>query len=343
MLRSWPLLALVLAVAPACAHADDGAAAFYKGKTLQIVNPFGEGGRNGTIARLLAEHLARHIPGTPNGISQFMPGAGGLRQMNYLYNAAPKDGTVVGLMYDNMPTVQVLEPDDNLKFDVRRLGALGSLSKGEAGVFGIHKRAGIATMDDARQKPAVIGAVGVASAQYYLPNIFNRLFGTQFKIIPGFKDTAEIYLALERGEVDGWYGGYEVMQELRPQWLAEQQFNWLAQLNDARSPQLPDVPLLQELAQTPVDQAAFRFLALARAPGKVLIVPPDVPPERLTTLRIAFEAMVRDRAFIVAISRTMQAPDPRTWQEAERLMRETIDTPPEIVRHVRDLIRVGNR
>src|SRR3954468_3171970 len=146
------MLVLALSLASAPASADDEVAAFYRGKTLQITNAFAEGGLYSTLARLFAMHLPRHIPGRPNAIPIFMPGAGGLRQMNHLYNAAPKDGTVVGLMYDNIPITQVLQPDDNLKFDARRFAALGSLGRGEAGLVGILKRTGITTIEDARRK-----------------------------------------------------------------------------------------------------------------------------------------------------------------------------------------------
>jgi tripartite-type tricarboxylate transporter receptor subunit TctC len=333
-------LALALAVLPAQAD-DEDVAAFYRGKTISVVSPFGEGGRNAVLVRLVTEHLPRHIPGRPGGVLQIMPGAGGLRQMAHLYNIAPQDGSVIGLMYDNMPIAQVLATDDSIKFDVRRFSALGSLGKGDAGVLGILKRAGVATLADARQTTAVFGAIGASSAQAYLPLVMNKLFGTRFKVIPGYRGNAEIYLALERGEVDGVYGAYEVMQESRPDWVREQRFNWLAQLNDVRSPALPDVPLLQELAQRPINQAAFRLLALARAPGKIFITTPNVPPARLAALRAAFEAMFRDSAFLADLSRTTQAPDPRSWQDAERIIRETVDTPADVVAHVRQLLPAG--
>src|SRR3954449_2352467 len=177
------MLVLALSLASAPASADDDVAAFYRGKTLQLTNAFAEGGLYSTLARVIVNHLPRHIPGRPNAIPIFMPGAGGLRQMNHLYNAAPKDGTVVGLMYDNIPITQVLQPDDNLKFDARRFAALGSLGRGEAGLVGILKRTGITTIEDARRKESVFGSTGTSSAQYYIPIIMNRLFGTRFKLI----------------------------------------------------------------------------------------------------------------------------------------------------------------
>jgi tripartite-type tricarboxylate transporter receptor subunit TctC len=337
----YVLVTLALAFVATPASADDEVAAFYRGKMLQITNAFAEGGLYSTLTRLFAMHLPRHIPGRPNAIPIFMPGAGGLRQMNHLYNAAPKDGTVLGLMYDNIPITQVLQPDDNLKFDARRFAALGSLGRGEAGLVGILKRTGIASVEDARQKESVFGSTGTSSAQYYIPIIMNRLFGTRFKLIPGFPTTTTMYLAMERGELDGIYGAAEVIAESRPQWIAERQLNWLAQLNDVRAPDFPDVPLLQELAQAPVDKAAFKLLALARVPGKMVIAPPDVPPARVAALREAFVAMLHDPAFIDDLGKTTQKLEPRTWQDAERVIRETVDTPLEVVAHVRELLNVS--
>jgi tripartite-type tricarboxylate transporter receptor subunit TctC len=342
LVRLAAILLALLVWPPGPAHADDEAAAFFRGKTLQVTNAFAEGGLYSTLARLIALHLPRHIAGRPNAIPQFMPGAGGIRQLNYIANSAARDGTVIALMYDNMPITQVLVDDGSVKFDARRLPALGSLGRGEAGLVGILKRTGIATIDDARRTATVFGATGTSSAQYYVPHIMNRLLGTRFKIIPGYPTTTTMYLAMERGELDGIYGAYEVILESRPQWIADKQFNWLAQLNDVRAPEFPDVPLLQELAASPLDRAAWRLLALARVPGKMLVLPPEVPANRLAALREAFADMLRDPAFLADLARTSQKLEPRSWQDAERIMRETVDTPPEVIAHVRELLKVEN-
>ncbi len=334
------LLGLLIALGlswPVPVRADDGVAAFYKGKTIQVLNAFGQGGQYSVLARLVSMHLPRHLPGQPSSVPQFMPGAAGLLATNYLYNSAPKDGTAIGLMYDNMPTTQVLEADQNVKFDARRFGVLGSLNKGETGLVGVLKRTGIASVDDAKKKESVFGATGTGGGQYTVPNIMNRLFGTKFKLIPGFKTTAEIYLAMERGEVDGIYGAYEVIAEVKPDWVAEHRFNWLAQLYDMRAKEFPDVPLLQDIAQRDLDKAAWRFLALARVPGKIFIAPPGVPPARLVALRSAFTEMLDDPAFKSDFAKSTQKLDPRSWQDAERIIRETVETPPAVVAYVRQL------
>jgi tripartite-type tricarboxylate transporter receptor subunit TctC len=333
--------ALMLVLSASAAFADDETADFFRGKTIRVINAFGQGGQYSALARLVSIHLPRHIPGQPTGVPQFMPGAGGLLQANYLYNVAPKDGTAIGLMYDNTPGQQLLEPEQTVKYDARKFSALGSLNRGEAGVVGVLKRAGVATVDEAKRTVAVFGATGTANGQYQIPNIMNKLFGTKFKLIPGFKTTAEIYLAMDRGEIDGIYGGYEVIAEVRPQWIAEQRFNWLAQLYDIRAKELADVPTLQELARNDVDRIAFRFLALARVPGKTFIAPPGLPPSRLAALRKAFADMLDDPAFRADIAKSTQKLEPRSWQDAERIIRETVDTPPEIVTYVRNLLNAA--
>ncbi len=331
------LVALCLLTAVAPARAEDNIASFYKGKTIQLLNAFGQGGRYSVLARLVAQHLPKHIPGQPSGVVQLMPGAAGLLQTNYLYNAAPKDGTAIGLLYDSMPTAQVLEAEQNIRFDARRFHALGSLNKGDSGLVGVLKRAGVASVEDARKKETVFGATGTGGGQYTVPHIMNKLFGTKFKIIPGFKTTAEIYLAMERGEVDGVYGAYDAISDVHPDWLKERRFNWIAQLYDVRAPEFPDVPLLQEFASNDLDRSALRFLALARIPGKIFVAPPGVPPARLAALRAAYVAMLNDEAFKADYAKTSQVLDPRTWQDAERVIRETVDTPPEVIRYVQGL------
>ena len=336
----FALATLCCALSAVSTCAADDVETFYKGKTIQVLNAFDQGGRYGVLARLVATHLPRHLPGKPNGVPQFMPGASGLLQTNFLYNAASKDGTVIGLIYDSIYTAQVLEPA-NVRFDSRQFEPLGSINKGEPGAAGVLKRAGVATVEDARKTQAIFGATGSTGGAYVVPMIMNRMFGTRFKVIPGFKTTGDIFLAMDRGEVDGIYGAYEAVQISRPQWLADKQVHWLAQLHDVRSSELPDVPLLQELATNDRDRAALQFLALARAPGKVFVAPPGVPPERLAALRNAFSAMVQDQEFKASLARTEQVLEPRTWQDAARIIRESVETKPDIIAYVKELMAVG--
>ena len=331
---SFALAAAIAAIfAAAPARADD-VAAFYKGKTITVYNPFGEAGMYGTLVRLIAEALPRHLPGAPRGIPQFMPGGGGLKQANYLYNVAPKDGTAIGLMYDNTPTAQVTRGGRGVKYDARKFGVLGSVNRGEFAMLAAFKTTGIASFADAKTKQAALGATGVGSAQYIVPLVINRVLGTKFKLVPGYKSTAEIWLAMERGELTGIFTNYNTIAEARPQWVAEKRLNWLAQLADRRSAQFPDVPLLQELAADPLDKSVFSFLALRRIPGKILITPPGVPADRLAALRTAFVAVMHDAAFLDGLKNLRLDADPRTWQEAAQIIRETVETSPKVLARI---------
>lgn len=333
---AFAAVAGVLAAAPLRA---DETAAFYKGKTITVYNPFGEAGMYGTLARLIAEGISRQLPGAPKGIPQFMPGGGGLKQANYLYNVAPRDGTALGLMYDNTPTAQVTGGARGVKYDARKFGVLGSINKGEFALLATFKTTGIASFDQAKTKQAVLGATGVASAQYIVPLAINRALGTKFKLVPGYKSTAEIWLAMERGELTGIFTNFNTIDEARPQWIKEKRLNWLAQLADKRSAQFADVPLLQELATGPADKAAFRFLALSRVPGKIVITPPGVPADRLAALRTAFGAMMRDATFLGGLKKIRLEADPRTWQEAAEIIRDTVETRPEVLARVDTLTK----
>lgn len=331
------LAVLLAASAMAATARADAVADFYKGKTIIVFNPFGEGGIYGTMVRLTAEFLPRHLPGRPNGVPQFMPGGGGLKQANYLYNVAPKDGTALGLMYDNTPTAQVTRGSRGVKYDARRFGVLGSINKGEFAVLATMKTAGIARFDEAKAKEAVLGSTGVGSAQYIVPSVINTVLGTKFKLVPGYKSTAEIWLALEQGELTGIFTNYNTIAEARPQWIADNRLDWLAQLSDRPAPGFDGVPLLQDLAASPLDKAVFEFLTLSRIPGKIFITPPDVPDDRLAALRSAFAAMLRDPGFVAGAKKIQLVIDPRSPEDAAAIIRRTVETRPEVLERVNAL------
>jgi tripartite-type tricarboxylate transporter receptor subunit TctC len=230
-----------------------------------------------------------------------------------------------------------------VRFDARQFEVLGSINKGETGVAAILKRTGIASIEDARKIPSVFGATGSSGGASVIPMIMNRMFGTQFKVIPGFKTTGHIFLAIDRGEVDGIYGAYEAVELARPQWIEKKEVNWLAQLYDTRARELPDVPLLQELAKNERDRKALQFLALARVPGKIFVTPPGVPQERLKALRTAFELMLKDEAFRADLARAKQVLNPRSWQDSARIIRESVDADPDIIAYARELMAAGRK
>jgi tripartite-type tricarboxylate transporter receptor subunit TctC len=272
-----------------------------------------------------------------------MPGAGGLKQANYIYNIAPKDGLHIGLMYDGIPTAQVLHPERGVKYDARKFGVLGSVNKGLFGIMVVLKTTGVKTLADAKKTQVITGSTGTASAQHYVPEIMNEIFGTRFKQIPGYKGTGEIFLAMERGELNGLFANYDTLAKRRPTWVKDGRLVWLAQLGAQRDRAFPKLPLLQELASKPVDKAVFELLAQSRIPGKIFITPPGVPADRLAALREAFAATMKDPAFKKMMKKIKKKVDPRSWQEAAALIKGTLSASPEVVARVRKFVKPRKR
>jgi len=333
-------LAFIFTV-PAGARADVASA--YKGKTLTVYGPFSARGGYGALTRVLAANIGRHIPGQPRAIAKYMPGAGGLKQTNHIYNVAPKNGLHIGLMYDGIPTAQVLHPNTGVKYDARKFGVLGSINKGQFGIMVAFKSTGVKTLADAKRIQVITGSTGTASAPHYVPEIMNSVLGTRFKQIPGYKGTGQIFLAMERGELTGMYGNYDTLAKRRPQWFKDKSLTFLAQLGAGRDPLLPNVPTMQELATDSTDKAMFKLLAQSRIVGKIFITPPGIPADRLAALRKAFAATMKDKAFKKVIKKIKKVVDPRSWQESAALIAATLDASPEVVTRVRKFVKPRKR
>lgn len=312
---------------------------FYGRQTVSIVSPFGEAGLYGVITRMLVRHLPKHLPGAARAVSQFMPGGGGLLQANYLFNLAAKDGAVIGILYDNIPSAQVLQPEQ-AKYDVRKFGALGSINRGEIGILMLMARTGVSSLSDAKAKDVALGATGTGSAQYVVPIVMNRLMGTKFKLVPGYKSTGELFLAIEKGELGGVFTNVNTLFQARPDWFKKGSFNTIAQLAESRHRDFPNAPLMEELLENSQDKAVFAFLSKSRTPGKILVVPPGVPADRLAALRNAFVQCMSDKEFLEEAKKAALEVEPRTGEGAAQLMADTVNTPPSVIARVQALSQV---
>jgi tripartite-type tricarboxylate transporter receptor subunit TctC len=321
------------------ARSQDSVASFYRGRAITVISPFGEIGLYTGIARLLGDYLPKYLPGQPGSRLQNVPGGGGLQGANYLYNVAARDGTTIGVLYDNMPTEQAINTTQLVKFDCRQFGVLGSLNQRETGVVAIVKRAGIRSVDDARKKRVVLGATGTSSAQFVVPNAMNKLLGTQFNIIPGYKTVNDALLAMETGEADGIFTNFGTLIQNKPNWIQEKNFEYIAQLADIQDPAFPETPLLQDIATDQVAKDTFKFLSWSRAAGKLIVVPPAVPQDRLTALRSAFAACLKDPGLLDGMSKWNIDIAPRTHDEAMAVIRSTVDTDPKILERVRQVMQ----
>jgi tripartite-type tricarboxylate transporter receptor subunit TctC len=329
------LLALVLMLfAPGAVAAED-VAAFYKGKTVRIVVGVGVGSGYDINARLLARHMAAHIPGQPTVIVQNQPGAGSLTMTNQLYASGPFDGTVIGAPFNGLPTTPLLQPG-GARFDATRLNWIGSSNR-ETQVTYVWHTAPVQNIAELAEKELVVGAQAPGSTQYDFPILANRLFGFKFKVITGYESTPKIHLAMERGEVHGnGATNWTTLKLLNSNWLEEKKVKAIAQWSLSRHPELTDVPMILDLAKSDADRQALR-LALARLEfGRPFFLPPNVPPERVDALRRAFDATMRDPAFLAETEKLKIEVEPLTGEQVATLIAEAYATPAETVARVRE-------
>ncbi len=282
-----------LAVAPT-ARAD-AVSDFYSGKTVTVYVGLAAGGLYSTYAQMMAPHFAEHIPGKPTVIVKHQPGAGGLTALNFVYNAAPKDGTVL-ITPNSGLSKRVVLGEPNAKFDPKQLQWLGGW--GEAvNDCTVWKTSKATTIEEAKKTQLVIGALGKSSNTYTTPLALNNVLGTKFKIISGYGGGADVRLAMEKGEVDGWCGQFLGWKTVKPEWLREGKLAHLVQLASKRTADMPNTPLMSELATNPEQKQIFTFIQ-SGVDDRALAAPPGVPADRVAALSKAYLDMLKDPKFL---------------------------------------------
>jgi tripartite-type tricarboxylate transporter receptor subunit TctC len=322
---------MLLVSAPAGAQED--VAAFYRGKQIRFIVGSAVGGGYDLFARAVARHMVDHIPGNPIIIVQNQPAAGGVVMTNQLYSQGPKDGTVIGVPINGLPTAPLLQ--SGTQFDATKLNWLGSTNR-EAYVAFVWHTAPVNSINDVTTTDVVVGATTPGTTMVDFPLLVNDVLGTKFRIVRGYKGTPEINIAIERGEVQGMGGiGWASIKVQTPQWIAEKKIKVLAQFGLKRNPELADVPTVLELAKSEPDRQAMRMLFARTEYGRPYFLPPDVPPERVAALRRAFDATMKDPAFLAEAEKLSLEVSPMTGEEVQALVGELAKTPPEIVQRVR--------
>src|SRR5260370_37670278 len=274
-------LALSVALATAApAAAQQSVAEFYKGKTVRIIVGVGVGSGYDLNARLLARHLANHIPGHPAVIVQNQPGAGSLAMTNQLFAAGPFDGTAIGASFNGMTTTPPLQPSA-ARFDPTKFNWLGSTNR-ETQVTYVWHTAPVQSLDDLKTTELIVGAQAPGSTQYDFPVLANQIFGYKFKVVTGYESTPKIHLAMERGEGHGnGATNWTTLKLLNSNWIEEKKVRVLAQWGLKKHPDLPDVPLILDLATNDADKQALR-LGLPRLEyGRPSFLPPPLPAQPL--------------------------------------------------------------
>lgn len=327
------LLALSILFAASPALAQEDVAAFFKGKTIRLMVGIGVGSGYDINARLLARHMANHIPGQPAIIVQNQPGAGSLTMTNSLYSSGPFDGTVIGASFNGMPTTPLLQPT-GARFDPIKLNWLGSTNR-ETQVTYVWHTAPVQSLDEVKTKELIVGAQAPGSTQYDYPVLVNHLFGFKFKVVTGYQSTSKINLAMESGEVHGTLANWSTLKALSSQWLTEKKVRIIAQWALKKHPDIAGAPMALDLAKTDADRQAL-MLALARLEyGRPFFLPPNVPADRLQALRRAFDATMKDPAYLAEAEKLKIDVEPLTGEQVAALVAQVSRTPADTVARVR--------
>lgn len=277
------------------AHGQE--APYFRGKTISLIYGGGIGGGYDTYARMLQPHYAKHIPGAPRIIVKGVPGAGTLVAANYLYEIAQGDGTEIGTVGSGTATAELLETP-NIRFDPRKFVWLGSMTSDVSVALSWHT-SGITTIQDTFARKMIVGGGGPTSGNVIFPLLLNRLLGTKFDIITGYKSSGEAMLAVERGELDGiisW--NYSSIRASRMYLVEEKKIHLLLQLALSKHEELPDVPLVTELARNDEERAILELIFARQEMGRPFLAPPTTPPAVAKILRDAFDATMRDPDFL---------------------------------------------
>jgi tripartite-type tricarboxylate transporter receptor subunit TctC len=332
-MKRAPLALLIVLAAAAPAVAQEEAAAFFRGKTLRLIVGIAVGSGYDINARLLARHMAAHIPGQPTIIVQNQPGAGSLAMTNALYHTGPFDGTVMGAPFNGMPTTPLLQPT-GVRFNPVRINWVGSTNR-ETQVMYVWHDAPAQGLEDARAREIVMGGQAPGSTQFDYPVLANKLFGFKFKVVTGYESTPKIHLAMESGEVHGTIANWSTLKAINTDWITDKKVRLLAQWALQKSPELPDVPLFIDLAKTDAERDALRLMLARLEYGRPFFLPPDVPVARVEALRRAFDATMKDPAYLAEADKLKIDVDPLSGEAVAALVEQVSRTPADTVARVR--------
>jgi len=307
---------------------------FYKGKNFDVVIGYPPAGSNDTFARMLARHIGKHIPGNPTVIPRNVPGAGSFQAINQMYSVFPKDGSVIAI---GAPTATLDEKlgTQGVRFKTAEFNWIGRIDSLVNIVF-TWKTSPVKTFDDALKTEAKLSGTGVGSTVSIYPTVTNNVLGTKFKLIMGYKGSNDAQLAVERGEVEGHSTSWTAVKVAHPTWLPEKQINILMQFALKRHPDLPNVPTVVELARTDEQRKILTAVMAATEIGTAFFTTPEVPADRVTALRRAFDATMKDPEFLAEAQKQNLQVGPMTGEELQKLVVQVSDIPPAILEKVRD-------
>jgi tripartite-type tricarboxylate transporter receptor subunit TctC len=303
-------------------------AEFYKGRTVPVIIGYSAGGGYDLYARVLAEHMGRHIPGNPTLIPQNMPGAGSIRAALYLFTAAPRDGSVIGTFARGMVSTALI---GDAKFDARQFAWLGSVTK-DTTLCISWNASPIKTWHDAMTRQFTVGGEGAAGDPDIFAKLYKNVFGAKIRLATGFPGTTDVTLAMRRGEVDGLCGiSWSTVKSRYPDWVAQKKINFLLQAGARKDPELPNVPMALDFAHTPEQKQVLDFVVSSEVLARPFVAPPGIPANRKAVLRKAFDDTMKDPAFLADAKKTMLDINPVSGPEVDAIVASLYATPKDVV------------
>ncbi len=340
-LRARAVLGAAVSFGLASTASAETPAEFFKGKTVNMYISSGAGGTNDAYARLIAEHITRHLPGQPNVLPRNMPGAGGLKATKYLYTVAPKDGLAMGVV-QRAVAVQPLLGIKGADFNPLEFNWVGSTAQ-EVSVAVAWKTSKVQSIKEAVQNELVVGSSGVGNDTGAFPRVVNYFLGTKVRPIHGYVSGTDITLAMERGEVHGRFGwSWGSLKSREARWLKDGSIKVILQMGLKKAPDL-DAPLVLDLAKTPEDRKAMEVIFAATTIGWPSLLPPKVPAERVAAFRAAYAATVKDPAFVKGAEKRGLELDPLSGEEIQSIIANIYASSPDIVERARKAYAPGGK
>lgn len=296
-LSALSALAMMAAHAPALSQSAEE---FYADKRITFIVAASAGGGYNEYSRVLMRHMPKHIPGNPSVVVQNMPGAGGVKAANYMYNVAAQDGSVIGSPIASIVLGQALRPK-SAKYVAEKFSWVGTITT-MTDVLGVFAETGVTSIEYAKNKKVIIGATGKLGTSYLQVALANAMLDTKFEIIEGYKSGTETNLAMDRKEVFGRTNQWTSWRTQRPQWIEQKQVKFLIQYGP-KNPELPGVPAMRDLVKDPDMREIVEFMELIQYVGRSVYSPPNVPAERQAAMRKAFDATMKDPALLAEMTK----------------------------------------
>jgi len=331
LLSTAVLFSAAAAAGPGVAPASAADEPFYQGKVLRLVDAPGATGSYAIYTRILVRHLPRHIPGTPTIVVEPMEGGGGLKAQNYVFNAAPKDGSTIISPMPSVVTAPMLYPR-SAHFDPTKFLWIGNVTQLQTAIGVWKASTPVRTLEQAKTTEVVLGSSGRTSELTLTPLLLNAVLGTKFRIINGYAGLGTNNTAIERGEIHGRSGGLTSWHPLKPDWFAgEPRIAFLAQLGMSRHPAIPDVPLVTDFARNDEERQIAKFVYGLAELSRPVAAPPGVPADRVAALRKAFWAMVTSPEAKADAEKLRIIVDPMNADETVAIFRDVLKTPKSII------------